>query len=427
MGKDKVVAILEKEKNRTIRLGKNLFKNPELGYKEIKTKEIIREYIKDIKLSNYQEFAITGIKATIGNGDGIHLGLICDMDGVPTHNHKYASKKDSAAHSCGHNAQMAIMLSVFKAFYESGELEKINGTISLLAVPAEEFTDFDFRLDLIKQGKLQAFSGKQNLVLEGMLEDIDGVLACHGNGLAGHKIETDVSNNGFIAKTIVFKGKAAHAGANPHLGRNALNAAVLSMNAIGLLRETFEDDHHVRIHPIIKNGGTTVNTVPDEVVVETYVRANNIETILNVDKKVDNACKHCAMALSCSCEVKNIPGYLPSNYFTALAEYTSKSSKEFIEKEDVLVGGKTFASDDLSDVSCFKPVTQIGFSGFTGGFHSDDFDVVDEEMAYIIPAKILAISAYEIICDVDRTRGIISLFKPKFANTEEYKEKWLNR
>jgi len=40
------------------------------------------------------------------------------------------------------------------------------------------------------------------------------------------------------------------------------------LNAVGLLRETFRDEDHIRVHPIIKKGGTVVNTVPDEVIVE---------------------------------------------------------------------------------------------------------------------------------------------------------------
>ena len=73
------------------------------------------------------------------------------------------------------------------------------------------------------------------------------------------------SNNGFVSKVIRYKGLAAHAAGAPHLGVNALNAASLGLSALAYQRETFRDDDHVRIHPIITKGGNLVNVVPDEV------------------------------------------------------------------------------------------------------------------------------------------------------------------
>lgn len=426
MDKDKLINIIEEEKQSIIDVGNKIYKNPELGYKEFKTKETIKDFLKDIDIEEYKEFAITGMKATIGKGDGLHIGLLCDMDGTPTINHPYANKEDNAAHSCGHNAQMAIMMAIFKAFALSGVLDKINGKISLITAPAEEFVDFDYRLNLMKEGKIKAFSGKQNLILEGALDDIDLLLSSHGNGLEGHKIETDVSTNGFIAKTAIFRGKSAHAGAYPHLGKNALNAATLAINAVGLLRETFQDDHHVRFHPIIKKGGSAVNAVPDEVVIETYVRAGKIEAVFDANNKIDNAFVHCAKALGCECEIKNIPGYLPSNYYSPLADYIVNNAEKLVKKENIFRGGKTFASDDLADISSLIPVIQIGFSGFVGDYHNCDFDIKDEEMAYIIPAKLLAMTTYDMLTDTEEIKLILSKFTPTL-NKDQYRKKWLEK
>lgn len=62
-------------------------------------------------------------------------------------------------------------------------------------------------------------------------------------------------NNGFVSKVIRYKGVAAHAAGAPHLGVNALNAASLGLSALAYQRETFRDNDHVRIHPIITKGG----------------------------------------------------------------------------------------------------------------------------------------------------------------------------
>src|SRR6056297_2915991 len=263
--KDKIYEAIENSKEKLVDFGNEVFKNPELGYKENNTKKLIKEFIKDIEVSEYKEYAITGMKATIGSGENLHIGLLCDMDATPTVNHPYANKEDKGAHACGHNSQMSIMLGAFKAFFESKIHEKFGCKVSLITAPAEEFVDFEYRLKLVKEGKIKAFSGKQNLILEGAFDDVDIVLASHGNGMEGHVIETDISNNGFTAKTAYFKGKASHAGAYPEKGKNALNAAIHGINGVALMRETFKDDDHVRFHPIIKEGGDAVNAVPEKV------------------------------------------------------------------------------------------------------------------------------------------------------------------
>jgi amidohydrolase len=424
MKKELLVDIVDKNREAILDLGNKLYINPELGYKEFTTKKIIKDFLESVELSDYQDYAITGLKATIGEGNGPHIALLCDMDAIPTANHPLANKEDQAAHTCGHHSQMTIMLGAFKAIADSGILKELGGKVSLITAPAEEFVDFDYRLNLIKEGKIKAFSGKQNLIIEGAFDDVDAVLSSHGNNLEGRKIEVNIACNGFIAKTAVFKGKSAHAGAYPHKGKNALNAAVLSLNAVGLLRETFRDEEHIRVHPIIKKGGTVVNTVPDEVIVETYVRGANVEAILEANEKVDNAFIHCAKALSCECEINNIPGYLPSNYYSPLSEYIVRNAKYLVDENDIINGGRTFASDDLADVSNIVPVIQIGYSGFSGDFHSCNFNIEDPEMAYIIPSKLIAMTVFDMLQDVEGFKSQISAYKPTMTK-EEYMKEWL--
>ena len=421
--KDLLLDVIDRERHKIIELGSNLFLNPELGYKEFKTREIVKEFIKDITLTDYKDYAITGLKATIGE-TGPHIGLLCDMDALPTQGHPNAINEDYAAHSCGHNAQMTVMIGAFRAIYESGILEKIGGRVSLILAPAEEFVDFDYRLNLIKENKIRAFSGKQNLILEGAFDNVDVVLGGHGNGLEGNKIELNVSSNGFVAKTAIFKGVSAHAGAYPHMGKNALNAAMLSLQAVAFLRETFQDDDHIRFHPIIKNGGVAVNTVPDKVIVETYVRGANVEAIFDAEERINNAFIHSAKALGCECEIENLPGYLPSNYYSGLSKYMYRNTEGLIDKKDIFSGGKTFASDDVADVSAIKPVFHFGYSGFSGSFHGADFAIKDAEMAYIIPAKLIAATAYEIFANKEEFKIDLENFKPSITK-ENYIKEWL--
>ncbi len=415
--------IVENLKEEIINLGRELFSHPELGYKEFKTREILGEYIREIPLTDFKTYAITGFKATIGEGSP-HIGLLFDMDALPTKGHEYATNEDHAAHSCGHNAQMAVMVAAFKALSRSGILEKYGGRISIIGAPAEEFVDFDYRINLIDESKLKVFSGKQNLITDGAFDDIDLVIGGHGNSLDGCVIETGTASNGFLAKTAIFKGVSAHSGAYPHKGKNALNAAILSLNAVALLRETFQDDDHIRFHPIIKEGGDAVNTVPNRVVVETYIRGSSVEAIYDANKRIDNAFFHSAKAMGCECEIQTMPGYLPSNYYEALENYISDASKDYIGKENIHKGGRTFASDDIADVSSIVPVAHFGFSGFGGSFHGADFHIKDEEMAYVTTTKIVVDSIENMLSNREKLTNILEKFKPVITK-ENYIKKWL--
>ena len=57
----------------------------------------------------------------------------------------------------------------------------------------------------------------------------------------------------------------------------------------------------------------------------------------------------------------------------------------------------------------------------TGGLHQDDFDVVDDETAYILTAKMFAISAYRLLKnDASLAKSVSNGYVPKFKNREEY-------
>ncbi|MDE5825294.1 MAG: hypothetical protein K2H91_11530 [Lachnospiraceae bacterium] len=55
-----------------------------------------------------------------------------------------------------------------------------------------------------------------------------------------------------------------------------------------------------------------------------------------------------------------------------------------------------------------------------GNFHSTDFKVVDEELAYIVTAKVFALGAYRLLMDsAKEAKKIATEYKPKFTK-EEY-------
>src|SRR5699024_11908075 len=78
-----------------------------------------------------------------------------------------------------------------------------------------------------------------------------------------------------VALEVEFTGRASHAAAAPELGRNALDAATLTLNAIGLLRPQLRDD--VRIHAIITDGGQAQNNIPEHAGIHAFIRCRDTD------------------------------------------------------------------------------------------------------------------------------------------------------
>jgi metal-dependent amidase/aminoacylase/carboxypeptidase family protein len=232
------------------------------------------------------------------------------------------------------------------------------------------------------------------------------------------------SSNGTIGKTITIKGVAAHAAAAPHKGVNALNAASLGLSALGMLRETFEEKDYIRVHGVIKKGGTTVNVVPDEVVVEFMVRSKYIDVMLDTSDKVDRIFNGCAAALGAKCEIRNYLGKLPvietppcSSLHDAAACLSQEASVS-----DIIINTHNAASTDVGDFTHIMPVVNFTHGGFEGALHSADNKVTDENKAYIIPAKLAALTVYHLLKDnAAGADEVIKEFKSKLTKAEYLK------
>ena len=85
---------------------------------------------------------------------------------------------------------------------------------------------------------------------------------------------------------VEFFGKAAHAAADPEAGINALEAMILSFNAIDALRQHINEK--ARIHGIITDGGEAPNIVPAHTAGTFLVRAADDEYLDILKERVIN-------------------------------------------------------------------------------------------------------------------------------------------
>ncbi|MBO5292854.1 MAG: amidohydrolase [Lachnospiraceae bacterium] len=418
----KIIQMIDKNREEILAFARDIYTHAELGYKEFRTSEKFVTQMKKLGLKVEEELAVTGAKAYLNpqKKETFSIALLGELDALRIPNHKYANPENQAAHCCGHHAQLAGVVGAAMALSCPEVAEHLDGQLIFFAVPAEEYGEIEFKDRLRKEGRIKYGGGKCELLRIGAFDDIDLCLAHHSMPGEGIGIGNG-SNNGFVSKVIRYKGKAAHAAGMPEKGINALSAASLGLQALGLNRETFRDEDAVRVHPIMTKGGDLVNVVPDEAVLETLVRAKNIEAIQDASKKVDRSFYAGAVAVGAELEIKTLPGYLPMLPVEPLEEFEYAAKAAAPGREIHILSGHSGGSTDVGDVQHLMPVYTFRTGGIRGNVHQADFDVVDEEEAYIETAKIFAITAYRLLKDqAGRGRELKENYHPYFSSRKEY-------
>lgn len=418
--KEKVIKAIDENKDSIIKVGREIYATPEFGYKEFKSTAITSNFLKELGLNVEENIAVTGCKAVINGGkEGPNVAILGELDAISCANHK-DSVETGAVHACGHNIQIGGMLGAAVGLVKSGVLSELAGKVSIIATPAEEFVELEYRDKLRQEGQLTYFGGKQELIKKGYFDDIDMAMMFHSLDMGGKNALIGPVSNGFIGKKVRFIGQESHAGSAPEEGINALNAAMLAINNIHAQRETFKDSDRVRVHPIITKGGDIVNSVPADVQMESYVRARTIDGMLDSNNKVDRALKAGAMAVGAKVEITNIPGYLPILRNTEL-DKLFKENLSFlgIKEEDIIEGGDFTGSFDFGDVSHLMPTIHPMIGGIKGNLHTRDFEIIDEDMAYLLPAKAMALTVIDLLFD-DAYLGkqILNNFTPAMTKKE---------
>ena len=421
--KEQVCAAIDARRDEIIRIGETILHNPETGFKESKTAQLVAAKMEELGLRPQTGLALTGVKGRVDGGKpGPTLALLGELDSLRISDHPHADGETGAAHACGHNAQVAGMLGAAMGILSTGAMEQLGGSLVLFAVPAEELIEVDFRMRLKEEQKIEFLTGKAELIRLGHFDDVDLAMMFHtkNDKIASHVAD---SSNGSVVKHIRFIGRAAHAGSSPQMGINALNAASLALTAIAYQRETFYDEDTIRIHPIITKGGEAVSAVPAEVTMETFIRGKTLEGIVDANRKVDNALRGAAMAIGAEVEITTTPGYLPQTNNRAMAGLWGENVERIFGEGQFHVGVEhRTGSTDMGDLGHIMPALHPYVSGATGIGHGNDYILKDHESVYISSAKLLAMTAIDMMYDdAAVAREILAESKPKMTK-EEYLE-----
>ncbi len=399
--KRKAAEIIDANADDLVTIAKTILKNPEPGFRELKTAKLVAEQFAALGMQPRNGLAITGVRADAsGSAPGPTMAVLGELDSLIVGEHPHSDPVTNAAHACGHHCQIAMMIGAAMALTNNDIVQNLAGRIAFMAVPAEEYIEIEFRDGLRQAGKIEFLGGKPEMVRLGEFDDVHLAMMLHTtSNPAEQQICISNTNNGSVAKRIQFIGRAAHAGGAPHLGINALNAAMMAMTAINFNRETFRDEDSIRVHPIITKGGEAVSAVPADVRMETFVRGRSLEALMDANAKVDRALRAGAMAVGADVKIQTIPGYMPLQQHKGMAEIFRANAVDLVGEDNVSYVNHRGGSTDMGDISHLMPVIHPYIGGAVGLGHGATYVIEDYSLAVIKGAKALAYMVIDMLGD----------------------------
>ncbi|WP_235866272.1 M20 family metallopeptidase [Serinibacter arcticus] len=223
----------------------------------------------------------TALRARAGrapeDGGTGRIAILAEYDALP-----------GIGHACGHQVIAAAAVGAFLALAD--QAADLPGEVVLLGTPAEEGS-----------------SGKELLARGGALADLDAAIMVH-------PFSHDVVDHPFLGRrqlVATYHGIAAHASAQPFMGRNALDAIALNYQAVAYLRQHLPPSD--RVHGVVREGGQRPSIVPERAQVEYYVRSAAPETLRDLSRRLEDVARGVALATGTEVELTwdPLPATLP--------------------------------------------------------------------------------------------------------------------
>lgn len=411
---------VEKHKEQILAAQSAIWAQPETGYREEKTAQYLQAAFESLGYTVTTADGIPGFYTVMDTGrPGPEVLVLGELDALLCPEHPHANPQTGAAHCCGHSAQCAALLGIAAALTEPEVADALCGRIRLCAVPAEELIELEYRAALQAAETVRYFTGKREFLYRGYFDGVDMAMMVHTH--QGNSMVCDRGAVGCTVKQVVYRGRSAHAGGNPWDGCNALYAATQGLSAVNAIRETFREEELIRVHPIITQGGTAVNAIPDEVAVEAYVRGSSFDAIHEANNRVNRALCGAALSLGAHVEITDTSGYAPLHNDKLWADIARQAAAVLPDIPFSYYDSVGSGSTDMGDLSCVMPVLHAYMPGASGLSHGADYAVDDAEKACVGSAKWqVAMLVLLLQNGAANAKAILQTAKPPFASKAAY-------
>jgi aminobenzoyl-glutamate utilization protein B len=322
--KKEVLLSVDKHQQELIALSDQIWAFAETAMVETKSAKILADYAEaqGFKVTRGVAEVPTAFIAEYGSGKPI-IGVLGEFDALPGLSQKAqptkeALAKDAPGHGCGHNMFGAGSLGAALSIKELIASGKLKGTIRFYGTPAEE--------DL---------AGKVYMARAGLFNDLDVCLDWHPDYENKANMQSSQAVTDYL---ISFKGKSAHAAADPWNGRSALDAAELFNIGINFMREHVKPS--VRMHYVYKNAGKVPNVIPEDASVWLWIRDSKRSGVAEVADRMKEIAKGAALMAGVDYEVK-----LQSGLYELL---TNETGAKVLHNNMEFVGPITYSKEELS-------------------------------------------------------------------------------
>lgn len=267
----------------------------------------------------------TAFKAVFKKGDGPRIAVLAEYDAL-----------QGLGHACGHNLIATSALGCAVAVKHALEHSDLQGSIEVYGTPAEE------------DG-----GGKIIMLDHGVFDGLDAVFLMHPTSAMARIGGECASFTDFV---IEYFGKSAHAESHPENGINALDAANLFYQAVGLTRQQLRDSIHVCC--ILAESEKDIGRIPDYAKLEVEISTMRVKDIETTKQKIINIAEGMALASGCRVSYKEIPGYYGRMPNTVLGELCRQ---EMLALQEPMMEGmpSDAGGEDLGNVSRVIPACNL--------------------------------------------------------------------
>jgi amidohydrolase len=315
---------------------RDFHRHPEVAFQERRTSSVIRKYLESLDIP-VAECAGTGLRGVLqGNPGGKTVALRADIDALPLREEgdkEYISQNPEAAHCCGHDGHMAILMGAVKLLTE--RKNEFKGNVVFLFQPSEE----------------RIPGGAKQMIEEGALDGVDAIFGLHlwvplPTGKVG------VVKGPMMAQpddfTLVVKGKGGHGSMPQQTVDPILVASQIVVNAQSIVSRNIDPLKPAVVSFGTIAGGTIYNIIPGDVKLTGTVRSFESEIKDIAKKRIEEIAKGTAKAMGASVDLTYEEGYPPVINDTAMANFVLDVARQTLGKESVVdidpvMGGEDFA------------------------------------------------------------------------------------
>jgi aminobenzoyl-glutamate utilization protein B len=417
-----IVKAVESRQEKFWRMSDMIWSYAELGLEEYRSAELLADGMEaaGFKVDRGVAEMPTAFVATWSYGSGRPvIGFLGEYDALPMLSQKAGvPRKDplvpgAPGHGCSHNTMFVTQALTAVTLKEFMEKKGLSGTLKLYGSPAEEI-----------------LTSRPFMVKAGLFEGIDVVLDNHGDGL--FQVAHGMEGTAMVSFIVTFRGKTAHAGAMPWMGRSATDAVELMHAGTERMREHLPTTQ--RTHWVTLEGGEAPNVVPDRASTWYFIRDLDENVEKNFQWALDCA-KGAALMTQTAYEVKTLGAIHQRFPNKRLAELVFENIRAVgrpaytKEEEDFARALQTEAgypvvgmeyplkivspdseplrggSSDVGDVTLVAPTVSLRFPVRVPGSPSHHWSVVAAGKTSIAHkgitagAKVLALSAFDLLTD----------------------------